>query len=87
MGSAGRRNQRLAELIEGQEWKRREVVDKVNAAYEQMTGKPGAYDEEAFDGSSVALLGGLLRATGGPWNRPSASRLRNWVSTTLVRQE
>ncbi|WP_157124976.1 hypothetical protein [Nocardia pseudovaccinii] len=48
MSSRHRRNRQLAQLIELRDWKRREVVDKVNAAYEQITGKPGAYDEEAI---------------------------------------
>ncbi|MGO4649916.1 hypothetical protein AB4305_34120 [Nocardia sp. 2YAB30] len=48
MNSRDRRNRQLAQLIERRDWKRREVVDKVNAAYEQITGKPGACDEEAI---------------------------------------
>ncbi|MGF6881731.1 tetratricopeptide (TPR) repeat protein [Nocardia sp. GP40] len=47
MGSPGRRNRQLETLIKHHDWKQREVVDRVNAAYEQITGKPGAYDEEA----------------------------------------
>lgn len=48
MGSVGRRNHQLVALIERHNWRRREVVEKVNATYEQITGKPGAYDEEAI---------------------------------------
>lgn len=47
MTSAGRRNHQLEELIARRDWKRREVAERINAAYEQITGKPGAYDEEA----------------------------------------
>ncbi|MET7774069.1 hypothetical protein [Nocardia sp. NPDC005366] len=57
MGSAGRRNLRLETLIARQGWKRSDVVDKVNTAYELLTGKPGAYDEEAIR----RLLRGVTR--------------------------
>ncbi|WP_280273059.1 hypothetical protein [Nocardia wallacei] len=48
MDSPDRRNRRLERLIEQRDWKRREVAERVNAAYEQITGKPGAYDDETI---------------------------------------
>ncbi|MBB5913183.1 tetratricopeptide (TPR) repeat protein [Nocardia transvalensis] len=48
MNSPDRKNRQIARLIEQRHWKRWEVVDRVNAAYEQITGKPGAYSEESI---------------------------------------
>lgn len=39
-------NEQLDRLIKRRGWTRRDVADAVNRAYERITGRPGAYDEE-----------------------------------------
>ncbi|WP_405165017.1 hypothetical protein OG203_07860 [Nocardia sp. NBC_01499] len=39
-------NHQFEQLIRQRDWKRPEVAERVNAAYEQITGKPGCYDAD-----------------------------------------
>ncbi|MFE3758849.1 hypothetical protein ACFXO9_31485 [Nocardia tengchongensis] len=46
MGESASENHQLERLIRQRDWKRPEVAARVNAAYEEITGKQGCYDAE-----------------------------------------